>query len=81
MRLEVVVEENSVAPLSRHFLQWQRDQIAKAALSERILIRKEAVVGIEPDARPSIHRLGQQMRAELACQRGDRGIRFLRPKF
>src|SRR5581483_5619279 len=33
--------------LTRLLLQWQRDQIAKAALRHRVLIRKQAIVGIQ----------------------------------
>ena len=53
------------------FLQWQRDQIAESTLWQGVLIREEPVVRIETDVRPTFHRLGQDIAAELSreCSR------------
>jgi hypothetical protein len=52
--IEIVVEEQAVAPFTRLFLQGQRDQVAESALGQRVLVGKEAVVRIEPDVGASI---------------------------
>ena len=70
MRLETIVEEETVAAFSRAALERQRDEIAKAAGRHGVLAREEPVVGLEPDIRVALHRLGDQMGAEAARDGG-----------
>src|SRR5882672_4668908 len=70
MRDAVVVEEDAVAVIAAVFLQGQRDQIAESTVWQGVLIREEPVVRIETDVRPTLHRLGQDVRAELSRERG-----------
>ena len=67
--IEIGVEKDAVSPLPRLFLQRQRDQAAEAALRHRILARKKAVVRVEAELRPLLHRLGEHVRAEAAGER------------
>src|ERR1700751_1759658 len=68
MWLELFVQENAVSHLPRPLLQRQRDQISKPSFGQRVLIRKKAVIGTEPDFGTSLHCLGQKMRTQLAGQ-------------
>jgi hypothetical protein len=63
--LEFVVEENAVAPLTG--LLWQRkcDQVSEATLGQRVLVGKEAVVRIEADVGPPLHRFRKIMELSL----------------
>src|SRR6266446_6170337 len=70
MRDAVVVEEDAVAVTAAVFLQRQCDQIAESTAWQGVLIREEPVVRIEADVRPTFHRLGQDVRAELSRERG-----------
>ena len=45
-RFELLVDEDAVAELSWLVLQRQRDDVAEAFAGHRVLIRKEAVVGL-----------------------------------
>src|SRR5204862_3086898 len=47
-----------------------RDQIAEASLRQRVLVRKEPIVRVETDIRAAFHRLGQDVRSQLARERG-----------
>ena len=59
----------TLLPSSRgSLLQRQGDQVAETALGQRVLIGKEAVVGIQADVRPAFHRFGQEVRTEPAGQ-------------
>ena len=69
MRRESVVEEQAVTPLARAALQGQRDEVSDPPVGQRVLARKEPVVGLEADVRVALHRLGQQMGAEAPGER------------
>ena len=73
-RDEVVIEEDAVALLARSLLQRQGDQVPESSLRHRVLIRKETIVRIQADVRPALHRLGQDVRAQPARQRGRNGL-------
>jgi hypothetical protein len=60
--------------LAGSFLKGQGDQAAETSLRQRVLVRKETVVGIQPDVGPAFHRLGQEMRAKPPRQRGGNGV-------
>ena len=66
--------EDEVAARRRDPLERQRDQVAKSALWQRVLVGKEAVVRIEADVGPALHRFRENQRADLACQRGREGL-------
>ena len=68
------VDEDAVARFPRLFLQRQGDQVAESALGQRVLVGKEAVVGIEADLRPALHGFGEQVGAEPPCQGGGNGL-------
>ena len=70
MRQSAVIEKDAIATLPRSLLKRQGDQVAETALRKRVLVGEETVVRIKPDARPAFHRFGQEVRAELARQRG-----------
>ena len=70
MGIETVVQKDGVAALPWTALQGQRDEIAEAAGRHGVLAREEPVVGREPDIRVALHRLGDQMGAETACEGG-----------
>ena len=57
----MLIKEDAVAKLPRLLLQRQRDQVAETTLGQCILIREEAIVGIQADVRPSFHGFGQDM--------------------
>jgi len=54
----VVIHKDAVTVATPVLLQWQRDQIAKSAVRQRVLIGEEPVVRIETDVRPTFQRLG-----------------------
>ena len=66
VRIEIGIEKYAVAVATRHVLQRQRDEIAKAAFGHRVLTRKEAVVGIETKLMPLLHGPGENGRAEFS---------------
>ena len=74
VRQPLLVEKHAVAEFPRPLLQRQRDQIAEAALRQRVLVGEEAVVGIQADVRPAFHGFRQQVRAEFAGQGGRDGL-------
>ena len=41
------IDEYAAAVLARHLLQRQGDQVAEAALGHRVLVREQAVVGLQ----------------------------------
>ena len=45
MWLEVLVQENGIARLTRFILQWQGDEITEAATGQGVLIGEQAVIG------------------------------------
>jgi hypothetical protein len=47
MRLELVIDEQAEALFSRLLLEWQRDQVAEAALGQRVLVGEQPVVRFE----------------------------------
>jgi hypothetical protein len=67
---EIYIQESAVAMGARHMLQWQRDEISKAALGHRVLTRKETVVGIESKLMATLHCPSQNGRAELSRKVG-----------
>lgn len=74
VRIQIVIEEHAVAALTRLLLQGQRDQVAESTLGQRVLIRKEAVVRIEADVGPALHRFRKNQRAELSRQCSREGL-------
>ena len=70
----LVIEENAVAVTAAVLLQRQCDQIAESPVRQGVLIREESVVRVEAEIRPALHRLGQDVRAELSCMRGSHGL-------
>jgi hypothetical protein len=70
VRVEAAVDENTVARFARRERQRESDQIAEPSFGHRILVWKEAIVGIEADLMSSFDR----SREEHACKftRGDR---------
>jgi hypothetical protein len=54
--------------------QRQGDQAAETPLRHRVLIRKETIVGIQPDVRSRLHRLRDHVRAEPSGQRRWDGV-------
>ena len=58
----------------RAFLEWQGDQVPESSLRHRVLTWKEAVVRIQADIRPPLHRFGEDMRSEPSSQRGRNGF-------
>ena len=67
---EVAVEKHTVALIACPLLKRQRDQVAEATLGQRVLVRKQVIVGIEPDVGSALHRFGQQVGAQASHQRG-----------
>ena len=55
-------------------LQGERDQVAKSAARERILIGEEPVIRVHTDIRPTLHGLRQYVRTKSARQRGGQGL-------
>ena len=55
----LIVEENAVAQVSRLLLERQCDQIAEASVRQRVLIRKEPIVGTKTNVRTAFHRFSQ----------------------
>src|SRR5438093_12096003 len=74
MRDAVVVEEDAVAVTAAVFLQRQCDEIAQSTVWQGVLIREEPVVRIETDVRPTLHRLGQDIAAELSRECSRHGL-------
>src|SRR5947207_9154404 len=74
MRYCLVVKENAVAVPPGVLLQRQRDQIAKSSVRQRVLIREESVVRVEPDIRSALHRLRQDVGADLPRERRRHGL-------
>lgn len=60
------IHEDAVSIFTRRFLQWQRDEVAEAAVWQRVLVGKETVVGFQADFWAAIHRLGEDVCAEFA---------------
>ncbi len=65
MWFEGFVEKCAVLTFPGLFLERQGNQVAEPSLRERVLIGKETVVRVQPDAWSSFHRLGQEERTEL----------------
>ncbi|MEO7272115.1 MAG: hypothetical protein ABIX28_08365 [Vicinamibacterales bacterium] len=72
-RDEVVIDKDAVALVSRYLLKWHGDQVPESALRPRVLTREQAVIGVEADVGPLLHRLGKKVRSESACQGGRNG--------
>jgi hypothetical protein len=62
------IEKDAVSSLPGLFLKRKRDQIAEACFGQRVLVRKEPVIGRESELRPPFHRLGQDVRPEPSGQ-------------
>ncbi len=65
MRFECFIYEKRVPAFACPSLKRQRDEVPEAAGRHGILIRKEAIVGLEADFGPAFHRFGQQGGTEL----------------
>ena len=70
----LVVKEHTVAVPSGVLLQRQRDQIAKSSVGQRVLIREESIVRVEPDIRPALHGLRQDVGADFPRERRRHGL-------
>ena len=70
VRVEVSVDENTVAQLARRELQWESDQIAEPPFGHRVLVWKEAIVGIEADLISPFRRSREEHASKFT--RGDR---------
>src|SRR5690606_17921398 len=65
---------DAVSLIASTLLQREGDQVAEAALRQRVLVRKQAVVRVEADVGPPLHGLGEKVRAEPARQRCRNGF-------
>jgi hypothetical protein len=68
--VEVSVDENTVSQLARCELQGESNQIAEPSLGHRVLVWKEAVVGIKSNLMPPLHCSGQEQASQFTS--GDR---------
>ena len=68
--IKLSIEKYAVAVATRHVLQRQCDEIAKASFGHRVLTRKEAVVGIETKLIPPLHCPGENGCAESSGEAG-----------
>ena len=61
---------------ARDLLERKRDEVSKAPFGQRVLIGKEAIVGIQPHVVAVFHRPSQNCAAQLARQdRRDRTLK------
>ncbi len=75
VELDVVIHEKTVAHLSRQLLKWKCDQVSETAVGQRVLIRKEAIIGAKANAGVTLHSFGQDERTQ--SPRRNSGDRFL----
>ena len=80
MRMALFIEKDAVATIPRPFLQRQGDEVAEAAVRQRVLIGEEPVIRTQADIRATLHRLGQNVRAEIAGQPGRNGFLEKQPQ-
>ncbi len=67
---ELFVNEDAVAVLPGLILQWQCDEVAKASAGHRVLVRKEAIVGLHAQFVATIHGRGDEIGAHAPrCSR------------
>ena len=71
---ELRVDEGAVAEFARFLLQRQGDQVAEAAIRQRVLVREQTIIGIEPHVRASPHGVGQHGGADFAGELGGKGF-------
>lgn len=71
---QIVVNEHAVALVTRCPLQGRRDQVPEAALWQCVLVREEAIVGVQADVGSVLHRLREEVRTEPARQRRRNGV-------
>ena len=62
-----------MAVLPGHPLKWKRDQIAEASLGKRVLVREEAVVGVETNLVSALHGLREESAGHFAGENGGDG--------
>ena len=74
IRLELFVYKETVAVLPRGFLQWQCNQVSKAAFGQSVLIGKQPVVRFQPQFRAVLHGLGQDVRSQFAGEHSRNGM-------
>jgi hypothetical protein len=67
---QILINENAIAFISRLSLKRKSDQIAKTALRKCVLVREEAIVGIQSNLMPSLHRPREHRGAKLPGKRG-----------
>src|SRR3954447_15385626 len=77
---EVVVDKHTVALITCALLKRQGDQVAETSLGQRVLVGKEAIVGIQPDIGTALHRLGEQVGAQASHQRCRQGFVKKQPR-
>jgi hypothetical protein len=75
MRLELVIDEQAESLFSRFLLERQRNQVAEAALGQRVLVGEQPVVRFEfqlPDSGASMADDGGTEAARIAGRYGGR---------
>jgi hypothetical protein len=68
VRLQIVVHEYGVVVPTRHPLERQRDQVAKATPRHRVLIREEPVVRVQAQVMAPFHRSCQDGASHFASE-------------
>jgi hypothetical protein len=68
------IQEDCIVLLARRSLERQRNEVPKASVRHRVLIREQSVVRIEADVRPPFHGLGEDMRSQSSRERGRNGL-------
>src|SRR5271157_3121224 len=70
VRLEVRVNEHTVAQLAWRKLQGERNQIPEPSLGHRVLVGEKAIIGIETELMPALHGARENQASQFA--RGNR---------
>ena len=67
---EGAIKKDRVALLARRSLERQGNEVSKTSVRQRVLIRKQAVVRVEPNIRTPLHGLGEDVRSHSSGERG-----------
>ena len=76
VRVEVGVNEHTVARLARRKLQGERNQVPEPSLGHRVLVGEKAIVGIETELMPALHGSRENHASQFA--RGNRRQRTIK---
>jgi hypothetical protein len=68
------IQEDRVVLLARCSLERQSNEVSKASVRHRVLIREQSVVRIEADVRTPFHGLGEDMGSQSSRERGRNGL-------